>query len=133
MKNFIHSTVAAVLCGAVTFGVIFFLIPTVAVGVPDFVWITANIVLACAAAFFIFEKLIPTKPLYILAAPIFELVLILIFAEHAADSVGINLDSAFGGFEFAGFALPWIFGATAAQLITLLISKKLCKGKELNR
>lgn len=125
---------AAAVCGAATFAVVFFLVPAVASGVPDFLWMAANVIIACVSAVLIFEKLIPASPIYIPASAVFQFILLLIFADPVSDLLGINLDSGFGGFEFfVGFALPWIIGTTAAQLITLLIFRKLCKGKELNR
>lgn len=90
----------------------------------------ANIIIACGAAFLIFEKLLPADPVFILGAAFFQFLLLFIFSDTAAKTLGFNPDSALGGFELIGFAFPWIIGTTAAQHITLLIYRKLFKGKE---
>lgn len=127
------SIAAAAICGAVTFAVVFFLVPAFASGIPDFLWMAANVIFACGAALLIFEKLLPAKPLFVLASAVFQFILLLIFAKPVSDLLGFNLDSGFGGFEFIGFSVPWIIGTTAAQFITLLIFRKLYRGKEPER
>lgn len=133
LKIFLKSAASAAICALATFSVIFLFIPLIAKGIPDIIWITAAVIISSSAAFFIFEKLLPAKPFYVLLSPVLQLLLLLIFAKPIARFCGFDIESGFGFFEFLGYSIPWIFGATAAQLFTLLISGKLCKGKELDR
>ncbi len=133
MKAKLKNAASGALCGAFTFFTVFLLTPSIASGILDFLWIAANLIISCAGALFIFEKLIPAKAHCVFLSLFMQLALLLIFADPVSDLLGFDPNSAFGGLELLGFAVPWIFGTTAAQFAVLLIFRKLCKGKELHR
>lgn len=132
MNRALNNLLAGTFCGLLTFGTTFFLVPFAASGVPDFIWILADIIISCAAAVLIFKKLFSVSLLSVLISPLIQFILLFVLSVPAARSIGISMNGAFGAFELMGFAVPLIFGTFAAQLITLFIINRFCKGKELN-
>ena len=125
MKKFLPSVFAGTICGAATFVTTFFLVPKIASGIPDFLWIGAALILSCVFALLIFKKIIPAPIYYIFISFLVQLLLAFVFKKTVSLSVGINLDSAFGFFELIGFVFPLILGTTFAQFSVLFIKKHI--------
>lgn len=120
---------SAVLCGALSAAIEFYLIPTFLMrGIPDAIWAVLMLLLPAVVAVLLLRHYSPKCVLWSLLA---QIVLVIVFAQPIGGLLGYRLvDFNWDFFDFIAYGLyvfGWSLGVTAVQFIVLLLLKKLRK------
>ncbi len=122
-KDFKENLLPCIICNIVTFTFVFRLIPLVCKGAPDYIWISARIVFAAAAATLLRIKNKNVTPFTYFIASLTQDFMAVIFQKPIAGLQGMGNLSGIGGFEYFGSVYMWITGITFLQVFVIAIVK----------
>ena len=116
------SALRTALCSIITFALVFFLVPMLlAGGIPDFIWMTLDLILPAVAAALLLKQVKPTW--IFLNLPIHYGLLILL-ASPLSKIWGSPIDRGLGWFSYIGSTFFWPFILTILQFVVLWIQKR---------
>ena len=114
------SFLRAVLCGAVSFLLVFFTVPALCAGWPDVLWIALCLLEPVAAALILLKG---SRPLWVFAWLLAQWLLAFLLSGPLCRVWGINPEG-LGIFAFLGMAVLWPAAVTLAQYLALRLLRR---------
>lgn len=119
----IKDVFVSALWGTASFVFVFFLVPTLFIGMPDAIWISICIAVPVFVALVVFRKYM-IKPVFVISGMLVQFALLVIFSDAVSRKWGMNL-TGLGVFEYISlFVYPVAITVLSWILLKLFIKNK---------